>query len=96
MPTSPCSASTLLSTTLVEPVLVSVAAIFWPTLPDLPMPTTTILPRRAQRFDHRFHRAVKRVVELRAHGFERGEFDVENLAGLGQMVHRGENAANVH
>src|SRR5207302_6006176 len=45
MPRSPCKASTVCSTTLVEPVLVSVAAIFWPTLPDLPIPTTTILPR---------------------------------------------------
>src|SRR5665213_3562362 len=46
IPRSPCSASTLLRTTAMEPVLVSVAAIFCPTLPDLPMPTMTILPRR--------------------------------------------------
>ena len=45
-PTSPCRASTLLSTTLVEPVLVRVAAILEPTLPDFPMPTITIFPRR--------------------------------------------------
>src|SRR5438094_9671792 len=45
MPRSPCKAFTVCSMTLVEPVLVSVAAIFWPTLPDLPIPTTTILPR---------------------------------------------------
>src|SRR5437899_2720331 len=42
MPRSPCRASTLCRTTAVEPVLVSVAAIFCPTLPDLPTPTTTI------------------------------------------------------
>ena len=45
MPRSPWRASTGLSTTLVEPVLVRVAEILWPTLPDLPMPTTMILPR---------------------------------------------------
>src|SRR6266540_146456 len=45
MPRSPCKASTLCRRTAVEPVLVRVAAIFCPTLPDLPTPTTTILAR---------------------------------------------------
>ena len=48
----------------------------------------------AQRGDHGFDRAREGGVELGAHGFEGGEFDVENLASLGQMVHRGEDAAN--
>src|SRR5439155_753270 len=45
IPRSPCRASTLCRRTAVEPVLVSVAAIFCPTLPDLPTPTTTIFAR---------------------------------------------------
>jgi hypothetical protein len=76
-----------LSTTLVEPVLVRVAAIFVPTLPDLPMPTMTILPRcfsAAMMFQRR---SSNDLVELRAHGLERGEFDVEHFAGFGEMVH---------
>ena len=92
MPTSPCKASTLLSTTLVEPVLVSVAEIFWPTLPDLPMPTTMILPRRFTASTIISTARSNDVVELRAHGFERGEFDVEDFTGLDEMRHRGEDA----
>ena len=94
MPRSPCNASTLLSTTLVEPVLVSVAEIFWPMLPDLPMPTTTILPRRRSVSTIDFHRAVERIVQLRANLFERGEFDVEDFLGFGEIIHRGENAGS--
>ena len=45
---SPCRASTGSSTTAVEPVLERVAAILRPMLPDLPMPTTTSLSRRAR------------------------------------------------
>ena len=43
----------------------------------------------AQRFDNHFHRAVKRGVELGAHGFERGDFDVKHFSGLVKMAHRG-------
>ena len=42
-------ASTLSKITAGEPVLVKVAAILRPTLPDLPMPTMTILPALFQR-----------------------------------------------
>ena len=41
----PVRGRVLLLAPAVEPVLVRVAAIFWPMLPDLPMPTTMILPR---------------------------------------------------
>lgn len=30
---------------------------------------------------------IERFIELSAHGFECGEFDVEYLAGFGQMTH---------
>ena len=56
------------------------------------MPTTTILPRRCSASTIGFHRGSNDVVKLRAHGFERGEFDVENFAGLGQMIHGLQNA----
>ena len=42
-----------------------------------------------QRFDDGFNRAVKRFVEQRADGFERGHFDVENFAGFGEVAHGG-------
>ena len=44
-PRSPCSAFWEFSTTDVEPVELSVAAILWPMLPLLPTPMMTILPR---------------------------------------------------
>ena len=44
IPRSPWRAFWELSTTDVEPVELSVAAILWPIFPDFPIPTTTIFP----------------------------------------------------
>ena len=41
----------------------------------------------AKRADHQVHRAVERRVELRAHGFEAGQLDVEDLARPFQVAH---------
>ena len=40
------------------------------------------------RLDNRLDRARERVVELRAHGLERGKLDVEDFAGMDEMRHR--------
>ncbi len=41
-----------------------------------------------QRVHDQFHRPVESLVELGAHRLERGQFDVEDVAGAGQVTHR--------
>ena len=41
----------------------------------------------AQGLDDQLDRLRECAVELRAHGFERSQFDVEHFPGLGQMIH---------
>jgi hypothetical protein len=40
-----------------------------------------------ERGDDGFDGGVKRLVELRADGFERGDLDVEHFAGFGKVAH---------
>ena len=47
-----------------------------------------------ERGDHQLHGAVEGFVQLRAHGLERGEFDVEHLAGLVEMAHARESVTS--
>ena len=89
MPKSPCKASTPCRKTLVEPVLVRVAAIFWPTLPDLPMPTTTILPRCPSVSTMTLTGRVEIAVKLLPDGFQRRPFNIEHLPRSPQMIHEG-------
>ena len=42
----------------------------------------------AQGVHRQFHGAVEGAVEEGAHGLERGEFDVKDFAGTGQVTHR--------
>src|SRR5208283_5628146 len=46
-----------------------------------------------ERSDDGFDGGVKRWVELRADGFERGQLDGEHFTGFGEMTHSGEDAA---
>ena len=87
MPKSPCSASTLLSTTLVDPVLVSVAEIFWPTLPDLPMPTTISFPRWRSVSTTSSTASSNAPSSCARTALSAANLDVKYLAGLGQMTH---------
>jgi hypothetical protein len=45
------------------------------------------LPAPAQGFDNQLDCLSEGAVELRAHGFERSQFDVEHFPGLGQVIH---------
>jgi hypothetical protein len=42
-----------------------------------------------QRGDHGFDGAVKGGIEQRADRFDRGEFNVKNFSGSGEMAHDG-------
>ncbi len=54
---------------------------------------TEILPRCRSVSTISATARSKARIELRAHRLERGQFDVQNLAGLGQMAHGRENAS---
>ena len=88
MPRSPCSASTLFRTTLVEPVLVRVAEILCADVAGFADADDDDLCRAGASVSTINSTAcVECAVELRAHCFERGQFDVEHSPGLGQMIH---------
>ena len=87
MPKSPCSASTLFRTTLVDPVLVCGRELV-PHVPRFANADHDNLAAPAQSFDDQLNRLNESAVKLRAHRFERRQFDVEDLPGLGQMIHR--------
>ena len=52
------------------------------------MPTTMILLRRFTASTIISTARVKRVVELRPHGFERGKLDVEDFTSMDEMRHK--------
>jgi len=45
-----------------------------------------------QSIDDCFHSAIKGTIELRADLFERGQLDVEDFFGFGEIIHRRQNA----
>ena len=45
--------------------------------------------------DDRLHGGIEGGIQLRADGFERGYFNVENFSGLGDMRHRRQLARNI-
>ena len=85
MPRSPCEALTASSTTLGAPVLESVAAIFAPIWPDLPMPVTINFAPGLDGLAHGLDREAEGVVEPTLHGPERFGLDLHDAAALGQM-----------
>ena len=87
MPRSPCSASTLFSTTLVEPVLVRVAADFLADIARFADADDDDLAALAQTLHDQFDRLRKSAIKLRSHRFEGGDLDVKNFTGPGQMTH---------
>ena len=46
----------------------------------------------AERFNDGLDRALEGAVELSAHGFQRGQFDIKHFAGMGEMTHGVEDA----
>jgi hypothetical protein len=62
----------------VAPVLVSVAAIFWPILPDLPMPVTTTLPRLPRHLTMASTARDEILVETGARSAQAVDLDVED------------------
>ena len=47
-----------------------------------------------QRLHNHLHRGAEGAIQLRAHFFQRGDFDGENILRFGEIVHRAEDAAN--
>ena len=58
-----------------------------PYVPGLADANHNEFPAPAQGLDNQLDRLGEGAVELRAHRFERGQLNVENFPGLGQMIH---------
>ena len=87
MPKSPCSASTLFKHDAGGAGAGECGRELVPHVPRLADADHDDFAAPAQGFDDQLDRLSECAVELRAHGFERRQFDVEHFPGLGQVIH---------